>query len=137
MDDVNDANERRRAIGHGSWATQDFNAIEIVQVHRSQRRIKGTSPGNPVDHEKESVKFFQSPKIRNGAGRPGISTGRDFHPGGQGKSAPQIADSARAELISVKNLYGRRNFLGLLGQAGGSDLHLLLETGNFRLLIRL
>ena len=69
MHDVNDADERRRAIGDRRGSAQNFDSLDVTKIERGERRIECAAPRDVVDHEQERVELAQAPEFRDRSGR--------------------------------------------------------------------
>src|SRR5947207_1497346 len=101
MHDVDDANERRRAIGDRRWSSQNLDALDVAHAHARNRWIEGTAPRYSVDDEQKRVEFAQSPKLGYSARRPCIAAWRDRDAGGQCESILQRLDPARSQVAAA------------------------------------
>src|SRR5262249_55497092 len=68
VNDMDDADKRRGAVGDRRRSAQDLDALDIAQVQRRQRRVEGAAPRDVIDHQQERVELAQAPEFGNRAG---------------------------------------------------------------------
>ena len=105
MDDVNDADERRCAIGDRRGSTHDLDSLDVTQIQCGQRRIECAAPRDVVDHEQERVELAQAPELRYRTSRSRIATGCHFHACGERERVSNVGCPDGAERVAIDDFY--------------------------------
>ena len=125
--DVDDTDERRRAVCHRRRTPEHFDSLDVTHIERRQVRIECAAPGDVVDDEQEGVEFAKAPELRHGAGGPRITAGGDFHTGGERQRLAQVGGSDCPNHVAVDHFDRDRHVVRRLGDTGRDDLDLLLD----------
>ena len=61
VNDLDDADERGRAVHDRRRAAQHFDALDIGQIQRRQCRVEGTARRDAIDNKQEGIELAQAP----------------------------------------------------------------------------
>ena len=124
VDDLDHANERRRAIGDGCRAAHDLDALDVVQVERGDRRVECPAPRYPIDNKQKGVELVQTPERGDSAGGSCVATRRRFDAGNQRNDTAQIGDASGQKLGAIDDRDEGRYLVVWFLDTGGGDGHL-------------
>jgi hypothetical protein len=130
--DVNHADKRGGPKRHGCGSTKNFDAFDVVEIQRRQRRIECAAQRNIVDDEEKRVELLQAPHFGNCARRTVVAARRDVKSRGERQCVAEGGHTSIAQILPADHVKRERHVVSVLGDPRRHDLNVLAELRRHR-----